>query len=261
MKTNFLHEQISENRRVFEQDSIRFDCHPGVTCFTRCCKNADMYLYPYDIIRMKNRMGISSGQFLGQHTFQAFRDNPYFPSLMLKMSDDREKSCPFLSPKGCAIYEDRPFSCRAYPLERAVARTGGEVGRAVCYFITSHSYCLGHKESKEWTVEEWIKDQQIQLYNDMNDLWIDIDTIFRGNPWGPQGVNNPALKMAFMACFNIDELKKFIQESTFLSRFDVQQDRIQLIMESDVELMKFGFDWIKFFLTGKGSLTLNPIYS
>ncbi len=107
---------------LFGEDTFRFECHPGVSCFTRCCKNPDMYLYPYDIIRMKNRLGISSEQFLEQHTVSAFRDNPYFPSLMLKMSDKGEKSCPFLSSEGCNRYEDRPFSCRAYPLERAAAR-------------------------------------------------------------------------------------------------------------------------------------------
>ncbi len=89
----------------------------------------------------------------------------------------------------------------------------------------------------------------------MNDLWVDIDTIFRRNPWGPQGNNSPELKMVFIACFNIDELKTFIFESTFLSRFDVPQERIEKLMESDVELMKFGFDWVKLFLTGAGPLT------
>jgi hypothetical protein len=64
--------------------------------------------------------------------------------------------------------------------------------------------------------------------------------------------------MAFMACFNIDELKTFIFESTFLSRFDVPQERIEKLMESDVELMKFGFDWVKFFLTGAGLLPRLP---
>jgi hypothetical protein len=34
----------------------------------------------------------------------------------------------------------------------------------------------------------------------------------------------------------------------------VPQERIEKLMESDVELMKFGFDWIKFFLTGTGPL-------
>jgi hypothetical protein len=58
--------------------------------------------------------------------------------------------------------------------------------------------------------------------------------------------------MAFMACFNVDEFRKFIFESTFLTRFAVSQDRIDRLKESDVELMTFGFDWVKFFLTGKG---------
>jgi hypothetical protein len=53
---------------------------------------------------IKGNIGIPSDQFLKQHTISAFRDNKYFPSLMLKMSDDKEKSCPFLSgtayPKG-----------------------------------------------------------------------------------------------------------------------------------------------------------------
>jgi hypothetical protein len=62
---------------------------------------------------MKQRLGISSDQFLKQYTISAFRDNKYFPSLMLTMLDDEEKSCPFLSDKGCTIYKDRPFSCRA----------------------------------------------------------------------------------------------------------------------------------------------------
>ncbi len=244
--------QKNGRSRRLTGNTFKFDCHSGVTCFTRCCKDADMYLYPYDVIRMKNRCGMSSDKFLERHTFQAIRDNPYFPSLMLKMSDDDEKSCPFLSTRGCTLYEDRPFSCRAYPMERAVARGDDENGRKVLYFVAEDSYCLGHKESHEWTVEAWIEDQQIQLFNDMNDLWVDIDTLFRGNPWGSEGLGSPALKMAFMACFNSDEFKKFIFESTFLSRFDVPRETADKLKESDVELMKFGFDWVKFFLTGTG---------
>ena len=66
----------------------------------------------------------------------------------------------------------------------------------------------------------------------------------------------PALKMSFMACFNLDRFKIFARDSTFFSRFDVLPERIELIMNSDVELMKFGFDWVKFFLTAKGPLKL-----
>ena len=259
MKDNVFNVHISSRKRIQKEDKIRFDCHPGVACFTRCCKDADMYLYPYDIIRIKNRLGISSERFLGQYSIQSIRDNPYFPSVMLKMSDDEEKTCPFLSPEGCTIYKDRPFSCRSYPLERAVARSGDDNGRRVLYFIVRHDHCLGHKESREWTITEWIQNQQIELYNEMNDLWVDIDSIFRANPWGSQGVDSPGLKMAFMACFNVDIFKKFIFESSFLARFDLSSEKIESLKrsDSDVELMKFGFDWIKFFLAGSGPLVLN----
>ncbi len=255
MKNNFFNPQLNIGAQLSEDDTFCFDCHPGLACFTRCCQDADMYLYPYDIIRMKRRLGLASELFLQQYTLTAFRDNPFFPSIMLKMSDKKEKACPFLTANGCTIYEDRPFSCRAYPLERAVARMGDNKNPVDIYFISNHAYCLGHQESRQWTVQEWLADQQVQLFNDMNDLWVPIDTLFRNNPWGPQGVDSPALKMAFMAAFNVDKFRTFVFESTFLSRLDVTPERKEQLEASDVELMKFGFDWIKFFLTGTGPLT------
>ena len=40
-----------------------------IACFTRCCRNIDILLTPYDVIRMKNRLGITSTEFLAEvHT-------------------------------------------------------------------------------------------------------------------------------------------------------------------------------------------------
>jgi hypothetical protein len=241
-------------RRLIRDDTFTFHCHPGVECFCRCCRDVDMYLYPYDIIRMKNRLGISTGHFLEQYTYYGFRDNPCFPSLMLKMSDTKEKPCPFLSQQGCTIYEDRPSSCRSYPVERAVARSSDGNEREVCYFITNHPYCLGHKEPRRWTIREWTKNQKIESYNEMNDLWVDVDSMFRTNPWGSEGVNSPNFNMAFTACFDTDRFRIFVLDSSFLSRFDMSKERIEQIKESDVDLMKLGFDWVRFFLRQSGPL-------
>ena len=46
------------------KSTFRFACHPGVSCFTQCCRKLDLFLYPYDIIRLKKRLGISSEEFL-----------------------------------------------------------------------------------------------------------------------------------------------------------------------------------------------------
>jgi len=45
-------------------------------------------------------------------------------------------------------------------------------------------------------------------------------------------------------------------QSSFLERFDVEAGKIDRLMASDTDLLKFGFDWIEFFLTGKGPLKI-----
>jgi hypothetical protein len=62
--------------------------------------------------------------------------------------------------------------------------------------------------------------------------------------------------MAFMACFNIDQFRRFVFGSTFLSRFDVPEERVENMKRDDVALMRFGFDWAKFFLSGQPTLAL-----
>ena len=211
-----------------------------------------MYLYPYDIIRMKTKLGISSQEFLEQYTFTAIRENSYFPNVMLKMSDQEDKACFFLSQDGCRVYEDRPFSCRAYPMERGVSPVDCAGNRDILHFIAIHSYCKGHGETKDWTVRNWIDNQEILPFIEMNDLWADVDVIFRTNPWGEQGLESKAFKMAFMASYNLDVFKNFIFNSSFLTRFSLSEERKTEILNSETELLKFGFHWISFFLTGKG---------
>ena len=163
-------------------DPFMFSCHAGVRCFTVCCKNVDMILYPYDIIRLKTVLAVSSSEFLQRYTRLVQGDNPYFPTVMLKVRDDEEKSCPFLSADGCSVYLDRPSACRMYPLERAVDRTPDKHRSREYYFLVKHSYCYGHEETSTYTVREWVRDQRLDEYNVMNELWTEIDTVFSGNP-------------------------------------------------------------------------------
>jgi hypothetical protein len=56
---------------VFEPlkgDRFQFLCHRDMECFTRCCAALSLVLMPYDILRLKNRLGISSEEFLNTHT-------------------------------------------------------------------------------------------------------------------------------------------------------------------------------------------------
>jgi Fe-S-cluster containining protein len=242
------------SRYLLGDGTFRFACHSGVACFTRCCHNADMYLYPYDIIRLKQRLGLTSAELLVQHTVTAFRENPYFPNVMLKMSGLPGSPCPFLSPNGCTVYEDRPYSCRAYPLEPAFYGDGANRLNVRCY-VARHGHCLGHREDRNWTARQWMQDQQMDDYNEINAVWARIDTLLRSNPFGEKGADSPALKMAYMAAYNVDTFRRFVFDSSFLARFHVPQKRLAAVRETDRALLLLGFDWILRFLFGQGPLS------
>ncbi len=252
---NFSGKIFPEGMEPLGGASFNFSCHPGVPCFNACCRKLDMILYPYDIIRLKRSLGIPSGQFLQQYTRLGKGAHPYFPSVMMRMTDTPEETCPFLGEVGCTVYEDRPGSCRTYPLERAVDRTPQRGRPSDYYFLTRHPYCLGHQEDASWTVSSWLRDQHLLHDNLLNDLWAEVDTLFSTNPWQGEGAAGRRQQMAFMVCYNCDEFRRFVEENHLLSRFRLDKGRVRLITGGDDEaLLKFGFDWLRHVLGGLPTL-------
>ncbi|MDK9709278.1 MAG: YkgJ family cysteine cluster protein [Desulforhopalus sp.] len=233
---------------------FNFECHKGLECFTLCCRNVDMILYPYDIIRMKTALNIDSSEFLRRHTILVQGDNPFFPTVKLKLADNESKSCPFLSDSGCNVYPDRPTACRTYPLERAVERNREDRFARDFYFKTSHSYCLGHSEKRTHSVNSWIRNQKLFEHNLINDLWTEIDTLFSTNPWKGEGAAGEKQQLAFLVCYNIDEFRRFSQKNRLIGYFQLEKDVRRNIEKDDCELLKFGFEWLKLIFSGVSSL-------
>lgn len=246
--------EFPEDKVPLGSGEFQFSCHAGVKCFTSCCKNVDMFLFPYDVLRLKNRLGLNSETFMRLYTRLVKGENPYFPSVMLKLNEDEEKKCPFLQSNGCSVYKDRPSACRTYPLERAVDRNLVNGRRRDFYFLTHHNYCLGHNEKQMNTVSQWIREQQLQLYNNMNDQWTELDTIFASNPWKGEGSAGPKQQMAFMVCYNIDGFRAFVAHQQILEQFKISKDQKKQLATDDAAFLQFGFSWLKLILSGSSSL-------
>ena len=224
---------------------FQFQCNPGVACFTRCCADVTIALTPYDVVRLKNALGISSEEFLDQYTIILPRENRLIPLVLLKMKDE-DKRCPLVTEKGCTVYEDRPWPCRMYPLNMEDDGTFS--------ILADPSLCKGLSEEETWQISEWLVDQGVVPYDEMNTLFSSV-TI----PLSAQtlDIDNPQIpKMVFMALYNIDKFRNFVFQSSFLKRFEVEPTRIEKIKRSDLELLKFGFDWIKFGLLGQKLFTV-----
>jgi Fe-S-cluster containining protein len=254
MKKNDIPQEFPEGMEPLGNSVFHFHCGPDLQCYMSCCRKLDLILYPYDIIRLKNRLAISSEEFMRRHARLGASSHPFFPAVMLNMSENAERTCPFLDTGGCTVYSDRPTACRTYPLERAVARRPNRGRLEEYYFMTHHSYCLGHRETRTWTVKTWIKDQKIQQYNAINDLWAEIDTLFAANPWQGEGAGGTMQQMAFMVCYNIDGFRKFVEENRLLDQFRIASSQRRLLNDDDEALLKFGFEWLKLILNGASSL-------
>ncbi len=238
-----------------EETPFQFECHPGISCFTECCARLRLLLTPYDILRMKKRLGIPSDQFLEQYTETLLDQHPRFPMVKLKMKQEKGHRCPFVTEKGCTIYEDRPEACRLYPVGRASALVDRETNAREKYFVVEEAHCRGFGEEKEWTLEKWLNHEGVREYKAMNDRWLGIMTSSKS--LGAKTHLARKHQMFFMASYNLDKFRKFLFNSRFFDHFEIDSDLKEKLGTDDTALMDFGFDWLNFSLFGEKSPKLS----
>lgn len=244
--------------RIRTGETFGFRCHPGVGCFNRCCRNLNLFLYPYDVVRLKQRLQISSDEFLDRHVDAVLRPGGRFPDVLLSMAENAERTCPFLTSEGCAVYVDRPDTCRTFPLEQGLRHDAATGEDEPVFFFRPPDFCLGRHAEKKWTVPEWVEDQEAAAYHRMTIRWAGLRRRFRDDPWGPEGPAGARARMSFMAAYNVDRFREFVLGSSFLKRFRVEPDLLMKIETDDTQLMLLGFDWIELFLWGVKSRRLKP---
>lgn len=230
--------------RLSYNSRFSFKCHPGVSCFTECCRGANIILTPYDVIRMKNRLGLSSDEFLAIYTEPHLLEKTDLPVITLKHLDDDRESCPFVRDDGCILYSDRPTACRYYPLGVASLQHREEADDDGFFFFINEPHCKGFEEQCQWTVQEWRQDQGVDQRDEANAEWTDLVVHKRSFPPNVK-LTEKAKQMFFMVSYNIDKFRSFVFESTFLQRMPVDDATREALKTDDVALFQFGVRWLK----------------
>jgi len=221
-----------------------FKCHSGVKCFTKCCRGINIILTPYDIIRLKKRLDLSSEEFLAIYTKPEILEKTDLPVVTLKLLDDEQKSCPFVRDDGCLIYTDRPTACRYYPLGVASLMHKEGADDDGFYFFVNEPHCLGFEEKEDWTVREWRVDQGVDIHDEVNAGWTDLFVRKRSFPMNIK-LTERSKQLFFMVSYNIDQFRRFVFESSFLQRYSTPPEVVEKIKNDEVELLKFGMQWLK----------------
>ena len=181
------------------------------------------------------------------------------PMVQLKLVEkegQEEKVCPFVREDGCVVYTDRPTTCRYYPLGVAtLSHDAKEHDEEGFYFFVNEPHCLGFEEEKDWNVEQWRKDQGVDVHDEINSLWTDILVRKRSFPANIH-ITEEAKRMFFLASYDLDSFRDFVFQSSFLDRVEVDPETVEKIRTDDLELLKFSLAYINFLLFKQGEFNL-----
>ncbi|RJQ61468.1 MAG: YkgJ family cysteine cluster protein [Desulfobacteraceae bacterium] len=218
-------------------DFFAFSCHRRVSCFNDCCRELNQYLTPYDILRLKNHLGLCSGDFLKKYTVQYIGPQSGFPMVSFRADGRSGAKCPFVAESGCSVYEDRPSSCRIYPLVRIVSRSRESGAVSERYMLLKEDHCFGFEEMENHSVKSWIECQRVAEYNAMNDLVLELISLKNTKMPGP--LKEESKHLLRLALFDIDGFRAYADEG------GVSTEPQRLKEMSDADLLRFAVEWTK----------------
>ena len=240
---------LEDKRQLADGESFQFTCHPGVPCFNHCCADVNIVLTPLDVLQLARQTGLHTQVFLDTYTRNPITKDLQLPMVMLKMlDDDDDKRCPFVGEQGCTVYENRPWACRMYPLGMALPPARAGVEPEPIYVVFEDDHCQGREQAdaRGWTAEKWRTDQQLIERDEIESGFRDLVS----HPWfiGGRQLDPKRMHMLYTACYDLDTFRAFVFESSFLERFELDDDVVAEIKTNDLALLKFAFLWLRFAL-------------
>jgi uncharacterized protein len=229
-------------RHLGDSESFRFRCHQGVGCFNECCRQLELVLTPYDVLRLKRGLGLASHEFLDRYALVEQTEDAAWPRVYLGMVDDGRDSCPFVSPAGCRVYAHRPGACRMYPLGRGLCRQAGG-GPVDLYVLLREPHCRGFAEPvAPRSIGEWLGDQELLDYNVVNDQMMPIlhpEWFNRG--WRP---DEGQCDKFLLALYDLDEFKKLVMAADSDSSLAVADRERNRLAADELALLRFACRWL-----------------
>jgi len=235
-----------------KQDAFRFECAPDVPCFNECCRDLNQFLTPYDILRLKTHFDMPSVDFLKQYCSRHTGPESGLPVVSLRPRSAPQLTCPFVTAAGCSVYENRPSSCRTYPLIRAISRSRETGIITERFMVLEESHCRGFNENKTQTVRQWVEQQGLADYYAHNDMLMGLISLKNQMRPGPLDVKSE--QIFHLALNDLDSFRLQIFDDNLIKGHEIEQNRMETIQIDDVALLEFGIEWVQRELFGISSM-------
>ncbi|MHC1741495.1 MAG: YkgJ family cysteine cluster protein [Syntrophobacteraceae bacterium] len=214
-------------------DTFRFSCHDNLPCFTQCCRDVNIYLTPYDMLRLRRALGIKSGEILAKYTRLALAGPAKLPFVQLLM-DPKTLRCQFVTGGGCSVYDNRPWACRMYPLD--LGSTEGEYR-----IFVGTDRCLGLREAVETVAGDWLAGQGVEPHLEMDRKFEEvIPAGFRPDDRLGDGVGH----LLYLA-YDLDRFAELLKDEQFRTAYEIDDEMLRRLKEDDELLLRLAFRYIR----------------
>ena len=109
--------------------------------------------------------------------------------------------------------------------------------------LVKESHCRGFEMGKTRTLRQWMHDQGVVIYNEINDKLMQI--IHLKNRLIPGPLDTKSRYLFNVALYNLDDFRSQIQHNGLLDNFDANSNLMDAALENDVALLELGVIWIK----------------
>ncbi|MCW7755165.1 YkgJ family cysteine cluster protein [Desulfobotulus sp. H1] len=225
-----------------------FHCHPELSCFNLCCHDLIQFLYPYDILRLKKHLATSSTDFLKAYCLIYDGESSGLPVVSLKPDPNRQHACPFLCETGCIVYEDRPASCRIFPLARGLVRNRISGCIEERYARIPDPLCKGFESDQSIHLKDWLASQDMDKFNRMNDAMMPLISLKNQLRPGPLPLREREIFIT--GCYDLDRFRKKHYETGALTDL-FSKKQLMHAADSDEALLLLGMDWVRIQLFGE----------
>ncbi len=244
-----------------EQESLSLDsrftfhCQAGLPCFNQCCRTPTIILSPYDLLRLKQGLGITSTALLERYTRQEIEPNANLPLVFVDAYRSSEGGCPFLGAQGCTVYAHRPAACRLFPLTMGSRLTPDGVEDH--YFCRTLDYCRGFEAEDEWTVASWMADQGFAEYNEGRREWLEI--LLKAGVAEEMAVDALVQDLFAILAYDLDRFRRLVFDPVFLEAYDLQAEALEDLRTDDLALLKFSYRFLPKLLSPQGAQELTAV--
>jgi hypothetical protein len=221
-------------------------------CFNQCCLTPTVILSPYDLLRLKQGLGITSTALLERYTRQEIEPNSNLPLVFIDAYRSPEGGCPFLGEHGCTVYPHRPAACRLFPLTMGSRLTPD--GIEDHYFCRRLDYCRGFDAEPEWTAASWMADQGFSEYDQGRREWLEI--LLKAGATEEMVVDALVQDLFAILAYDLDRFRRLVLDPVFIEAYDLKAEDIDDLRTDDLALLKFSYRLLPTLLSPAGAQKL-----